>query len=207
MNDVASRRNARSTRIADSTTKARSPIHGSTTRPYSPLVKVERLIAWERPSTATMPAQNLLIAARRPAPASASRSAMRASRRPTRAMPTAVANQNAAVATTSSSGSGPVEAGRPVSGERSSGKSVTWSRANADTPSPDNQASTQSDRGGQARRGGDHAEGRPVESGHVPEGCRGGRHIGRDEKEGDARRARRALAAMHEAETEDTEHA
>ena len=81
----------------------------------------DRLIACASPSTATRPAQNLLIAARRPAPGSASRSAMRASRRPIRAMPTAVANHHAAVAATSSSGSGPVEVGRPVSGEKFSG--------------------------------------------------------------------------------------
>ena len=57
-------------------------------------------------------------------------------------MPTAVANHHAAVATTSSSGSGPVEVGRPVSGEKFSGKSVTWSQDSADTPSAVSHART-----------------------------------------------------------------
>ena len=65
----------------------------------------------------------------------------------------------------------------------------------------------QGDRGGQTGRRPDHAEGRPVESGRVPEGRRRGRHVGRDEQEGDARRSRCALAATHQAKADDPEHA
>ena len=57
-------------------------------------------------------------------------------------MATAVTSHHAAVATTRISGSGPAEVGSPVSGENSSGKSVTWSQESVDPTSAVSQPRT-----------------------------------------------------------------
>ena len=200
MNDVASRRNARSTRIADNTSRARSPTHGSTTRPYSPLARVvDRLMAVAEPDhgretgpepadRGTPPGLRVGVARRRSVPRAGRSGDDHSGRQPP-------------------CGGGDDQdqriCGRGRSACRcrackSSGKRVhlePGERRNPSAVSPARTPTWVSTAGCRTRRAmavasprrTDHPEARPIESGLVPERCRRDRRIGRDQEEGDTR--------------------